>query len=549
MDQAMNIGLRDFSQASVLTAIVATMILLAFVPAFAQHPQNDSPCNQGRAQYPEGEPRSSEAICMPEIGRMPGVISTCSFGSEDFGMRITPVGDVNNDSLADWCVAHVRCDTLITVGDFHKQAEEVLLYHGVRGGLPDASSGQRIGPTEIASVTSVLAAGDWDADGHQDIAVSIKILGDTSYGNVNANYELASLVIFWGNAQGHYSLADTTRIPCSADSWMGFCPGLSADFDGDGIQDLLIWSCGGAGFNRGQKIVEIPRLYIYRGHRNGRWGRQGVVAKPDWTRWYLPPCSVITLIDQDCDGARDIVFTSGDRAGYATIGVLYGRPGGGLPDTNDLEIINLSNPNGHYALLTDLTGDGVPEIAATCGNQEVVKIWAGRHGMRLTEQFGSGLDEPPSPGWVARPWVKLWMPLKINPDWNSSGLDPVFNLGDANADGIPDLWVYNAPWILCYTSGLWLDSLIDAIVDLRPGPIYTATAILGDIDGSGRTAMAIGNYQNVIYIRQSPDVPHWADQARFAPPGTDTPCAQTSAAVNRRETLPEIKQLPRLMIW
>jgi hypothetical protein len=394
-------------------------------------------------------------------------------------------------------------------------------------------------------VTSVLAAGDWDADGYRDIACAIKLLGDTSGGN-HVGYESARLVIFWGNASGRYSIDDTTRLVNSAgDLWITVGPGVSVDFDGDGIDELLVK--GGGSLVDGTPIT-TPNMFLYRGRRNHRWGRDDT-REAAWTWWNIPAAQTMTRLDQDCDGAQDVALNVGGRDGTGFITVLYGKSNGALPDTAEAETIDLRNPNGHYALLTDLTGDGVPEIAATCGNQEVVKIWAGRHGMRLKEQFGSGLDEPPSPGWVARPWVKLWMPLKINPDWNSSGLDPVFNLGDANADGIPDLWVYNAPWMLCYTSGLSLDSLTDAIVDIRPGPIYTATAILGDIDGSGRTAMAIGNYQSVIYLQQSPDVPHWADQARFAPPGTDTPCAGTSAAVNGWGTLPGIQQLPRLMIW
>jgi hypothetical protein len=420
------------------------------------------------------------------------------------------------------------------------------MYHGVRGGLPDASSGERIGPTELTSVTSVLAAGDWDGDGHRDLLASIQILGDTTSGSTGR--DVASIVVFWGNASHTYSLADTSHLFCGADMWSVRTGAVTADFDRDRIDDIAIWNIPGSGITQG-RVVYTPKIFIFRGLRGQRWGRNGRTRASDWRLWNVPAFTYGATADQDCDGAQDVLLYSGGRDQQATVSVVYGKANGALPDTSEVETIDLTNPNGHYALLTDLTGDGVPEIAATCGNQEVVKIWAGRHGMRLTEQFGSGLDEPPSPGWVARPWVKLWMPLKINPDWNSSGLDPVFNLGDANADGIPDLWVYNAPWMLCYTSGLWLDSLIDAIVDLRPGPIYTATAILGDIDGSGRTAMAMGNGRTVIFLQQSPQVPHWADQARFAPPGTDTPCAETSAAVNRRETLPEIKQLPRLMIW
>ncbi len=508
---------------------VAVSLALPLVVRPTEARAQGSPCNQGRAPYPQGEPRSPQAVCMPELGRMPGLISKCSHGSENFGQTIIALGDLDNDSLADWCIVHGLCDT---IGPNGRLPVETLIYHGVRGGLPAASSGERIGPSEIASVTSVLAAGDWDADGFRDLACGIKILGDTSGGN-HVGFESARLVIFWGNPSGHFSLDDTTRLVNSlGDLWVAVSLAASVDFDHDGVDELLVK--GGGSIVDGVGLA-TPNMFLYHGTRGKRWGRD-LSRAAAWTWWNTPPTQTFTVIDQDCDGAPDVALNVGGRAGTGFISVLYGRSDRALPDTSEVETIDLYNPNGHYGLLTDLTGDGVPEIAVTSSGEEVVKIWAGRHGMRLKEQYGTGLDQPATPGWVSRPWFKLWLPARINSSWSSSGFDPVFDLGDATADGIPDLWVYNAPWMLCYASGIWMDSLVDAIVDIRPGPIYTGYAVLGDIDGSGHTAMAVGNAREVIYLRQGEDVPHDADQARYPPPGTETPCASTSGIVEPHAT-------------
>ena len=104
------------------------------------------------------DPRAPGACELPELGVMRGTLeSKIGDIGEGLGLEINPVGDLNGDSLADWVVLHRRVDT-----PAGRVAEELLLYHGVKGGLPAYESGIRIGPTEIASVTRFLAAGDFD---------------------------------------------------------------------------------------------------------------------------------------------------------------------------------------------------------------------------------------------------------------------------------------------------------------------------------------------------------------------------------------------------
>jgi hypothetical protein len=95
--------------------------------------------------------------------------------------------------------------------------------------------------------------------------------------------------------------------------------------------------------------------------------------------------------------------------------------------------------------------------------------------------------------WWGKPWMRLAMPNKINPDWWHP-YNVLDDLGDANFDGINDIWMVSEPFLICYTSGWFLDQYIDGIADTRPGSNWSGSGIkrLGDIDGSGIPAFTIG---------------------------------------------------------
>ncbi|HVZ37696.1 MAG TPA: hypothetical protein VHI13_00305, partial [Candidatus Kapabacteria bacterium] len=302
------------------------VLMLLLVPFAVVHGQ-DSPCNQGRAVWPRVDPRYDWLICVPEIGRQRGIIGQCQWNvSEGYGGGVAPLGRLTPNGPYGWIVTHKRCDTTPSF-------QELLLYRSAGGQLPDGKDYERIGPREILSDVQFLAAGDWDNSGTEDLCCRVQRYGDTSAGN-HTGYEVASVVIFWADSLGHYSIDDTTRLECDAQMWLGIKSGLGTDRNGDGIDDLFIIT--DVGLSDG-KTVEQARGRIYFGHHHKRWGRDGVSRAADWRWWNIPNLySFIKEIDQDGDGHKDVAWF-GDNNGYQTVSVWYGDGKPGIPDTSAVE--------------------------------------------------------------------------------------------------------------------------------------------------------------------------------------------------------------------
>ncbi len=438
-------------------------------------------------------PLADDTVLFRPYARMTGTMTDCVHPPnlvEQFGRSIWTTGDLDGDRIMDFAVGRYRCDTAFhDFSTFWSYPEDVLLYYGVKGGIPDVASGQRIGPREVGSTTAFLAAGDWDGDGYKDIATRIHLFADSSYGNTEG-YTLSSIVIFWGSPSG-YTIDDTTRLACGAQAWLGGKGALSGDFDADGVEDLFVWIYGG-GFSNGAVVI-LPSVLMYRGHHGARWGKAGISRLPDWGFWRPGSITRIGKIDQDCDGVMDVVLYYDGDGNTSTVSVVYGRPKM-LPDTLDAQLLNLSAVLGMYALLTDVTGDNTPELVVSCGDERA-RVYAGRNGERLIQQFGSGNDpvDPDNGRYYSRPWISLDLPHRLHDGWSGAAGNPIYNFGDVNLDGYRDVWTYSDPFVICYGSGKWYDSRIDAMFDTRAGDGFRTLAWLGDIDGSGYESFAVSD--------------------------------------------------------
>jgi hypothetical protein len=465
-----------------------------------------------------GDPDDPGAVTLKPWGTMHGSIDRCPNANvtEDYAERIFPLGDLNRDGLADFCLKRKACDRRYDHFGNARYPRELLIYYGVRGKVPDAASGVRISPAEDGSAVEYLTSGDWDGDGQRDLAVSLTLFGDTSASNSVDGRDIHRLVILWGQPEGQFSFSDTTQLSCGAEVWITLASAVNIDIDDDGIQDLAVTTA--FGFSSG-RIVAVPALCVYRGHHGKRWGREGIGNSFAWSWWMSGIDRFFQLrpIDQDCDGNIDIVGPYEVAGGGATgtVSVLYGRLGN-FPDTLEAESVSLARANGKYIQYCDVTGDGVPELCMTSGSEDKIKIYAGKPGQRLLEQYGTGIDPPdPDNGRpYARPWAEIWQPHKIDDGWFSGGFLPLFAPGDLNNDGYCELCAMAPPLLVCYSTGKFVDSLFDAAM---LAPDYTNMVVLGDIDGSGTSSIAVRGVNEVVFLKGDVTIPATGRDIRELP--------------------------------
>ena len=506
----------------------------------------------GNAPAQQGNPENPSWYGFKPWGEMNGLLTpdSCSGRDERFGYySFVPIGKIGGEP--SWIISRRRCDTtFFEWGLVDTPPVELLLYRGVKNGLPNVASGQRIGPDEINYTTSFIAAGDFDNDGYVDIATSVRLLNDTSFGNTQC-FVVSEVVIWWGDSVGSYTTRDTTHLSCGHRKWVGvnreIGHGLVADISGDGIDDLVVFA--GAGYDSGVVAINLPELSIFLGGNHSRWGRSpnSISRLASWSWWIIPDRTTeIQALDHDCDGHSDLVFIKNDLPGVAS--VLYGDPRG-LPDTADLQTIHLDTINGRNMVFADITGDGVPELVVNCGGPELLRIYAGKAGQRLIDQYGRGLAPPdPSHGrpW-SLPWAEVWLPKRINNGWNPAGFNGMHAIGDVNMDGIGDIEAFSDPFLCFYTGGRYLDSLIDAEIDTRGMGFVWNVVNVGDIDRSGVKSFAIvhGNKPGgILFYKPSALVPSLYNTERELPHLPGFRCEHaTSAPIEIATSLDSTKSL------
>ncbi|MCC7438621.1 MAG: hypothetical protein IT211_09030, partial [Armatimonadetes bacterium] len=132
-------------------------------------------------------------------------------------------------------------------------------------------------------------------------------------------------------------------------------------------------------------------------------------------------------------------------------------------------------------------------------------------------------------------------PTVLNDGWTGSE-HVLFDLGDLNEDDRSEIVAHASPFIIIYTTGRTLDSLIDVMIRVTGGYDYNWGTIkrLGDIDGSGAPSFAVRYEGNVHFLKAPPkdEIPTYGGRLRDLPHPIDFRC-QLSSGVDGPPTQPQ----------
>jgi len=258
------------------------------------------------------------------------------------------VGDLNHDGRPEGVVSNSQTE----------DANAVTIYM-------NAGNGTLVSPRNLAAAPSSypqgLAIGDWNGDGHPDIAVGMMMTGQ--------------VVVFWGNGTGFFPTATAANT--------GFTPRDlgTADLNGDGHLDVVVTSVDGARvlYGTGSSFTPGPYIdnfingcdHVVTGDFNGD-GRQDFVTTGRaltlflndgagfWIRRFFPvgenPVG-LSASDFDGDGKLDVaaaVYLGG------AVSVYYGDGNGFFPVRQDWGVGLAPND----VAIGDLNGDGKPDLVA-----------------------------------------------------------------------------------------------------------------------------------------------------------------------------------------
>lgn len=219
-----------------------------------------------------------------------------------FGNAVTALGDFNGDGLADFAVSATE-----------RLGGAVFVYLGVAAGLPrlahtfESPAGAGVG------FGARLAGGfDFDGDG----------LGDLAVNAITANTH-GMVYIYWGAAGSRgTSPDDALAPPLSGEAFFGLAVAPGGDFNGDGVDDLLIAQ---GGRDHVHVVAGAPRSFSHR--------VLATVQRPsDGAGFFTTGYGkALAGMDLNRDGRRDFVVGAYNDAGGAGRVYVYLQLAAGIP--------------------------------------------------------------------------------------------------------------------------------------------------------------------------------------------------------------------------
>ncbi|MFD9001433.1 FG-GAP-like repeat-containing protein [Streptomyces sp. NPDC059582] len=274
----------------------------------------------GMADGPDGVKR--QVISQDRYG-IPGTAEA----GDRFGSSLT-AADLDDDGFTDLVVGAPGED----VGSARDVGRYTVLWGGV-GGLVTA--------TTLGQGRSSLRSGDFDGDGHLDLATADRM----RYGPFSR-------------------IGEAARTGPLVDPAVQVFAMEAGDVDGDGITDLVV-SAGSKNADSAG-VLPPPRLQLLRGTR------RGLVAGPFIAHPDTASADSIAMGDVNGDGRQDVVFGRSTAAGGGLVGVVRGTANGlaaratligqntpGVPGTGES-----GDGFGTAVSVGDVTGDGCADVVA-----------------------------------------------------------------------------------------------------------------------------------------------------------------------------------------
>ncbi|MFQ5525154.1 MAG: FG-GAP repeat domain-containing protein [Thermoanaerobaculia bacterium] len=263
-------------------------------------------------------------------------------GGSAFSSRALATGDLDSDGRSD----------IVALGEGPRppSASSAGAY-GIRvllNRLPESWDWLELQPSTGRLFGNDVTLGDFDGDGHLDIASASSVQGQRG-------------VLFWGDGQGGFSAGELAAArPRSLIEALA-----AADFDADGDDDLAIV------FSDLQGAREKNGLDLMISVGARRWLRQELLSGEDSGR---PTAAGAGDLDGDGDPDLVALTASGALALFENVGGRLG-PVARLPPAQGGR-----GCHGYHVRLADLDGDGVNEIVAgfadeDCESGGSLRVW------------------------------------------------------------------------------------------------------------------------------------------------------------------------------
>ena len=298
--------------------------------------------------------------------------TTLSVGNALFESPVAiAIADIDGDGNLDIVTANDIADTVTVL---LSKGKGLRTFYDAKESPVGLSSETPMSPEAIA-------VGNFNGDGKLDV--------------VTANLSDDSVTVLLGNGDGTFLILSLcSTAPTQSCSSAGQCPSggtctpqlipvgsepdalVAADFDhdGNGILDLVVAnSSGGEG--------QLGSLTVLQGLGNGVFK---CVAGDDSASCSAPVITsstfnnpvAMTTADLDGGGNLDLVIVNSSGGSGDSLSVLLGN---GNLTFKDAVALNLSESSGpEQAVVADLNGDGIPDIATSASLQDKVAVFVGQ---------------------------------------------------------------------------------------------------------------------------------------------------------------------------